>query len=502
MRILLIISLCFNSIFIFCQIPDAKRDFQWLIGYRDSVDKTVINLFDFSTLPLSIQPFSISNGYLPLRSGVTICDTTGNLLIYSSGCDVFDGQLQALTNGTHITPNDWVYAGYCPDYYPFTQSWLILPDPVKDSLFYLLVIGHHQSTGDGIHAWGLYASHLSNQEVFEKNKLICADSIFGGHLTTCRHANGRDWWLVLNKIKTNQYYKYLLSPLGIHFVDLQTIGMPTDWYGSGTGQSAFSPDGSKFIHYDNVTDMFFFDFDRCSGILSNFRQVTIEHNEDSGNSQGGMAISPNSRFAYTFGYLYSYQVDLQANDLQASVTQVAYWDSTFVGSFKTTFGKAASAPDGKIYAAVPGGNPYMHIIHNPNAKGDSCQFEQHGLFLPYSWNTNTMPNFPNFRLGRMEGSVCDKVYTGTNEVAGGKSEIKILPNPNNGTFQIQLPTEHYTDWSLEIVDLNGQIRWQSKCVRNQVHINASLPPGLYILVCTECNSGKKMIQRFIVHTRQ
>ncbi len=494
---MLIVSLSINSVFLFSQTPDIKRDFQWLIGYKDSVEKTVINLLEFNETPELIKPFNVIEGSLPFRSVSVICDTSGQILLYTNGCNVLNRESLTIANGGHITPDNWLYETYCPNYYPFTDSWLLLPDPAKDSLFYLFAIGHRQNSGAGIHAWGLYMSRLSEQEVFEKNTLICYDSIFGGHLTACRHANGRDWWLVLNKIKTNQYYKYLLDPTGVHFSDLQAIGLPTTWNGSGSGQSAFSPNGTKFIHYDNVTDMYVYNFDRCSGALSDFNHVNIQNNEDTGNSFGGMAISPNSRFAYTFGYLYSYQVDLQAADLQASVTQVAYWDGTYVLIWKTTFGKAALAPNGKIYSAVPGSNPYIHIVNNPNFKGDSCQFEQHGLFLPYSWNTEKMPNFPNFRLGRMIGSACDTVYTGVKEAVSREKEIQILPNPNNGTFHIQFPSSNVADWNLEIFDLNGRRRWQSTSSGNDTHVSY-LPSGFYFLVCIDVQGGRRTIQRLII----
>ncbi|MBC7775752.1 MAG: T9SS type A sorting domain-containing protein [Phycisphaerae bacterium] len=498
MRSLLLILTLLAPIVLSAQMPDAKRDLQWLVGYKDSVQKTVINLLDFNEgNPLvSISPFPVMDGSLPSRSIAAISDTAGHIILYTNGCNVLDKNAEQIFNGDHITPNNWVYDNYCPDYYPFTGSWLLLPDPAKDSLFYLFAIGHRQSTGAGIHAWGLYASRLSEQEVFEKNTLICADSIFGGHLTACRHANGRDWWLVLNKIQTNQYYKYLLDPTGIHLVDLQSVGMASTWNGSGSGQCTFSPNGTKFIHYENVADMYVFDFDRCSGALSNFRHVNIEHNEDTGNSFGGMAISPNSRFAYTFGYLYSYQVDLLATDLQSSVTQVAYWDSTYVFVWKTTFGKAALAPNGKIYSAIPGSNPYLHVIHNPDAKGDSCQFEQHGLLLPYSWNNNDLLNFPYYRLGRSEGSSCDTIYTKTE--IGETFAFHIFPNPSPLQTTLSLPTHMQGHWML--FDVSGKkIRsgnWEGLSMKLDV---LDLSPGLYIFQLQSKSGqlffGKVAVQR-------
>jgi len=498
MRYLLFLLFYFSVSPLLGQPNDVKRDFQWLVGYKDSVEKTVINLLDFNETGLApvITPFQVLDGALPSRSIAVICDTSGHVLLYTNGCNILNKSAEIISNGDQVTPDSWVYENFCPDYYRFTGSWLFLPDPAKDSLYYLFAIGHSEGTGDGLYAWGLYASHLSEDEVIEKNALVCADSIFGGHLTACRHANGRDWWILLNKISTNKYYKYLLDPSGIHYMDIQGIGMPSAWGGSGSGQCAFSPDGTTFIHYENVADMFVYDFDRCTGQLSNFKHVNIEHNEDTGNSFGGMAISPNSRFAYTFGYLHAFQVDLQAPDLQASVTQVAYWDSTFVFAWKTTFGKAALAPNGRIYSAVPGANPYLHVIHNPNAKGDSCQFAQHELFLPYSWNNNDIVNYPNYRLGSMEGSACDSVFTGLKEHEQA-TDIQIVPNPNNGNFQISLPSGIITDWNFELFDLNGRSQWQSSTPNDFVQIS-DIPSGFYFLICSNKLDGCKVAKRLVI----
>jgi FOG: PKD repeat len=459
MKKLLIFSLLFPACFatLWAQPYDFMRSMQWPVGYKDSTVKTVINLLDFRTEPPTVTPFKVSDGAIPLGSVAAVCDTAGELLLYTNGCSVLDGKAQPIANGHHITPDDWVYNIYCPDYYPTTDSWLMLTDPASDSLFYLMAIGHRQNTGDGIKAWGLYASHLSANGVLEKNTLVCEDFIFGGHLSACRHANGRDWWVVINKINTNRYYKYLLDPGGFQFVDLQAIGLPTTWEGSGSGQSAFSSDGKIFIHYDNVTDMYVYDFDRCSGELGNFRKVNILYNEDTNNSFGGMAISPNSRFAYTFGNRYAFQVDLWSQDLQASVTQVAYWDGTYVSLWKTTFGKAALAPNGKIYAAVPGGSIYLHVVHNPDAKGDSCRFAQHDLYLPYSWNTEALANFPNYRLGPLDGSPCDTLEIDNRPVAWWRSEQDTL-DPLRAAFtdlSAYGPTEWHWDFGDPASGLNN-----------------------------------------------
>ncbi|MBK7936577.1 MAG: T9SS type A sorting domain-containing protein [Lewinellaceae bacterium] len=229
--------------------------------------------------------------------------------------------------------------------------------------------------------------------------------------------------------------------------------------------------------------MFIFDFDRCTGQLSNFRHVDIEHN-DNWDSFGGMSFSPNSRFIYTFHGKYCYQVDLEAPDIQASVAEVGYWDGTLVANFfPTYFGKAALAPDGKIYAACTGSTPFLHVIHSPDAKGLNCQLEQHGITLPYSLNTNTMPNFPNFRLGPVVGSACDTITASTMIPQQLSRIIKIQPNPTTGSFHLLLPDEMDTDVELRLFDVAGRLRWQQspKALSDLYQLPADITPGCYLL---------------------
>ena len=99
-------------------MPDAKRDFQWLVGYKDSVEKTTINLLNFNAAnaPLSITPFQVMNGSLPSRSIAAISDTAGQVLLYTNGCNVLDKNAQPIINGEHITPNNWIFDASCPYY--------------------------------------------------------------------------------------------------------------------------------------------------------------------------------------------------------------------------------------------------------------------------------------------------------------------------------------------------------------------------------------------------
>ena len=126
-------------------------------------------------------------------------------------------------------------------------------------------------------------------------------------------------------------------------------------------------------------ELYIYDFDRCSGKLSNPIHLQYE-NWGLGT---GCAISPNNRFLYAINASYIFQYDLQAPDVEASKVLVAEWDGyIFQQSFFTTFAFAQLAPDGKIYICTAGSAPFMHIIEHPDRKGLDCKVVQRAINLP------------------------------------------------------------------------------------------------------------------------
>lgn len=480
------------------QSKDAKRGNTWIVGYRRSpATQTYLAKFDFNADTMQLGTFD-TNVWLEGASSM-ICDTAGNLLLYFTGCAIANAQSEIIENGNNMPPTAIINDLFCPDNYSMSQTLLMLPDPGSDSLYFSFITGIHYQSGFGTYSYGLYMSKMSQYEVYEKNTLLIPDTVFSGHLAACRHANGRDWWIILNRLKTNRYYKILIDPAGAHDPFVQDIGLPSTKPSNGSGQAIFSPDGNKYVRFSNYEDLFVFDFDRCTGVLSNFQDINIEGNSEFSLSSG-VAMSPNSRFVYTFGGKYCYQVDLQEQDVQGSVTLVGEWDGTLINNtWATYFDESALAPDGKIYGSVPGSNPYMHIIHSPNEKGLACNLEQHALLLPHPvWNTSTVPNMPNYRLGSVEGSACDTIATAVNEVHNNFAwNLQAQPNPNNGSFQITLPpkTDNYR---LYLYDLTGRMV-QHQTIdsgEQRLSINLNLTQGAYLL--RVLNSNGRLLGQEIV----
>src|SRR5438093_11769444 len=60
--------------------------------------------------------------------------------------------------------------------------------------------------------------------VVNKNVIAIQDTLTPGKITACKHANGRDWWVLVPRVNSNIYYTFLLSTQGITGITQQAIG--------------------------------------------------------------------------------------------------------------------------------------------------------------------------------------------------------------------------------------------------------------------------------------
>ena len=62
-------------------------------------------------------------------------------------------------------------------------------------------------------------------------------------------------------------------------------------------------------------------------------------------------------------------------------------------------------PDGKIYIECSGTTVAMHILNDADSAGTACDLEPHAvIFTKFNYS---IPNFPNYDLGRLQASPCD-----------------------------------------------------------------------------------------------
>ncbi|WP_020538955.1 PKD domain-containing protein [Lewinella cohaerens] len=402
-------------LFLGSALSAQKHDYHWITGYGGgeiSIDQpwfglSVLRFSDFGKLDTTnLQEPTMHMGFF----NTSISDEAGRLKYYSNGVGLNNHLHQLMQNGDGMSGNPGSTGeggGYA-----MMQGGVSAPWPGIPSQYILLQNKGRYFANDDDHNWKvtelLYSriemnANSGEGEVLEKLIPFLNDTVLWGKTTLVKHANGRDWWYLENKLDNNAFYRIQITPDGPQVDGQQSIGVPIY---QGTGQAVFSPDGSKYIILNTVSNdsggvLNIYDFDRCSGLLSNPLYIAV----DNDNGTGGVAISPNNRYLYQSSDWYIYQFDLWAEDIESTRDTVAVYDLN-VDWFPTTFFAAQLAPDGKIYVICPNGVPVMHRIKYPDKGGDACMVEQHSVRLP-TLNAFSIPNNPNYRLGPIDGSPCD-----------------------------------------------------------------------------------------------
>ncbi|HOS49203.1 MAG TPA: hypothetical protein PLG57_11230, partial [Bacteroidia bacterium] len=195
------IILFFLALSISCPLVGQKSQYVWAFG-----DSAGIN-FNNLTNPQPIASNLDSRG-----SCVSISDTNGILLFYSGisintigfSASIYNGNNQLVANGDSIVGEGWY------------NELLILPMPNFYKKFYVFSIdvssyyGFYYSIVDMNLNGGLGEVTIKNQTLHNIQMADCLGAI--------KHANGRDWWLLMRTAANNfddKYYRYLVSPNGI-----------------------------------------------------------------------------------------------------------------------------------------------------------------------------------------------------------------------------------------------------------------------------------------------
>jgi hypothetical protein len=499
--LILLIFVFNNSLILFAQ----KHDYVWTWGYGTSYPVWGGTNLNFNRNPVDTD--YVKRDFNFSYNCASICNKEGKLLFYTNGCKIFNQKNKLTKNGSGLNPGTISTERCSDDGNIPPQGSLFLPHPTDTNLYYLFHLRSERVKKNnlGLIADKIYYTLLDLKsdsglgEVITKNKIIHEDTLALGKLTAVRHGNGRDWWIVISRIFQNRYIKFLLTDKEIKGPFFQNIGLENrDEH--GTGQAVFSPDGTKYIHFDRYNDLNIFDFDRCTGELSNFKRILLPNARDSVDTPlkkypkytvGGVAVSPNSKYLYVTTQTDVFQYDLTASDIQNSVILVAEYDGFKEDNLSTRFFLAQLAPDNKIYINCTSGVSYLHVINNPDEKGKVCNLTQHSFRLP-TLNAFSIPNFPNFRLGKIDKAICETPIA-TKET---QSDINfsIFPNPSNGQLTLQYKSEEAVATVWELYNSLGVLIYQKtiQYTNHQENINVDyLLDGMYFW---HLKSNEKILQ--------
>jgi hypothetical protein len=476
-------------------ILGQKSQYIWAFGDSAGID------FNNLSNPQAIESAMDSRG-----SCASISDSLGNLLFYAGinyygigfSTNVYNSLHQQMPNGDSLKGVAWY------------NELIILPMPSSANKYYLFTLdlnidkGLYYSVIDMSLNNGLGDVTTKNHNL---NTLWWADEI-----NAIKHANGRDWWIILKTEQNNfddKYYRYLVSPSGIDSMPAQQIGT-----GSQTGFVEFKwnkqGDRMAMINLPGLIELY--DFDRCTGLLSN--PVTIRQ---------PVLVNPSPKiwsceFSSTGNFLYisanpiipdsSRLIQIDLRNYPNNITMDTLWSTYYP---KVTAGALKRGPDDKIYfscAYVPSAfnnypyadsmynayNMNLGVINSPDSLGLTCNFQPWSFYLNGKRTYWGLPNNPDYDMGPVVGSICDSLSTGFATITNTKGVInKVFPNPNNGAFYIELLQTFASPVWAELFDIQGKL-----CARQLIdntHYTTPIRfeqvnPGIYVL---KLNSNKNVL---------
>lgn len=425
-----------------------------------------------------------------------ISDASGNLLMSSNGIWIADASGDTMQNGSNLNPGIFTNM-YKNIGLTIPNGNVFIPYPGDTSKYILF---HMTGNLDTVPSTELYYSvidmnlHNGLGAVTLKNQIAIKENLSWG-IGACKHANGRDWWILAVKDSSNLVYRVLVTPQGLTNVSSQIFANLISYRWS-SHQLTFSPNGSKFAfattnYYSNPyqTNVRLFDFDRCTGLLSNQRNIAIPDT----NPGAGTAFAPSSKYLYYATFKVLYQINTDSSNVQASLDSIAGYDNFVSGGNPYLFWLLYLANDGKIY--IPGNiNTTSSYINYPDSGGIACYMQQHALIFP-CYVIGAVPNHPNYFLGPLENSGCDTLSGIKNKFTSLQQNLKIAPNPSsNGSFGITYVLAQNQKGLLQIFDVNGKKVYEYNLPPWSTYQQIEVPQlsnGIYAL---RLQSGKSVRQ--------
>lgn len=403
---------------------------------------------------------------LPLRtfySAATFADKhTGELLFACNGWRLINGDGQILSHKLWF--DDMPHPQDSPDttVVNVQAGPLFLPHPgdsTKAYLFYGQLWPFQMQNQSGrFDKYFTYALlDIPNRTLISKNNILISDTSINGDMQACRHANGRDWWIIKPDIWTNKFFVGLLTPQGIEMNPITIPGAPADLRVNTS--SKFNIQGTKYIHYSGGISRTIheYNFDRCSGTLSN---LVIHDISDSisvlDNTLATMTISPDGSKFYiqrnstlTFDSLAQglFQVDLSTDSMKL-IARRGYVPQMMPNGKKLLFGSRFTDSNNVNQRRVG-------EIANPNAPFNELIIDYFKYNTPNSLTTIAPNNFAYMRLGADTLSICDSLSVITKK-SGLKENGGLAMFPNPATNQLNLVFDKNSIGKIIINDALGK----------------------------------------------
>jgi len=496
----LLFSFCIRQLS--AQIPAQEK--YWAVS--DSMQ------FEFNTSGL---PYITTS---PLRShyraGATYLDSITGFYCFTNGKNFFDSTNQIMSGSYPINVSGGFRSYFIPSYFNLDYIYNFCFGESIYNSFTLNTIDKTQNNGLG----DIVASYAYEDEFDLGQWQITGDTINRG-IRMVRHGDGKQMW-ILNHLLTapptlgpfqngtsQAWVRWLVNNDSVSGPYFQDIGM---YYGEDLAFNpiVFSESGAKLALASYTNKIELFDFDRCTGLLSN--PVVIDSGfeldisvpsynyVDSGYIS--CAFSASGYYLYVNSFDTLWQYDMLASNI-ADSRMVIWYDTNDV--YGLILGTMELGPDGRIYVGTSKRqnfngqivsytrnqyNTWMGVIDKPDLEGISCDFKRYALYLDGHISNGTTPVRYNTQLGVWVGSPCDPNVTGVDQENDLKTKLKIFPNPASDKLNITWPVQGGYTWALKTI-AGVTLSSGASSSTSSVSISTStLPVGMYFL---EIHSAKE-----------
>ncbi len=294
--------------------------------------------------------------------------STGALLFYTNGIEVWNAQNQVMSNGAGLLSGASQSA---------SQGVIIVPQPGSVSRYFLFTVDEEFNNGDNGFRYSIVDMSLDggNGAVVQSEKNILIQSNASERLTSCLNEDQNAHWVVIHERNNNRFCAFLFNENGLQQTPVvSAVGSSHNASDEGEngnntmGCMKISPDRKKIaVALPGTNQVELFDFNSCTGEITNPEIIPFI------DGPYGIAFSPDSRKLYVSLYFNAgfngaiYQVDLSAPALSPALVGIS---SSF--NFQSV-GSLQLGPDNRIYCSINSEN-WLSAITQPNNTGVACGF--------------------------------------------------------------------------------------------------------------------------------
>lgn len=392
---------------------------------------------------------------------------TGNLLFYSNGEQVWNGNHEVMPNGSALTGDS-----------RSTNNAYIVPVPNMNNLYYLftLIRANYPAMEGAIISYSIIDMSLAGGlgDVLPDQKNIFLSDEMTEKIAVVPKSNEEGFWLVTHRFNTNHFLVYSITENVVSAPVTYATGEShnADYIGTNPvvaaqGHMKPSPDGTKLaVTLRTVSGepkpFQLFDFDAETGEVSNPVDLGTY------NMQFGVSFSPNSKKLYLHGIAiegdthdWLWQFDLEAPDVLTSRTGLMvnnpnlnpYDFGAGFANFDLQLG-----PDGRLYGAGARSSSddqevrnSLIVINTPNDKGYACDVTVKKFQFGDGKVNIGLPNFIQ--------AIFKDLSPGENPNAPcGKEAFRFFPNPvYDNMLNIKLTGLCNDRYTLMFYDVLGRV---------------------------------------------